>query len=131
MLSLLLGLPCPMIVPFERVPFRLQFSSKNFEETSVANWEMVRFVFRKHDPSQSMVNSGQLSFLKKTDSVCRMLFIKWSELQNRILPRAGLCRRLVTEENCRKENHSRKTVRFAVICLKKVMNTLFHLVILQ
>ncbi len=38
------------------------------------------------------------------------------------------CHRLVTKENCWKENRSWKIVRFAIVGLEKVMITSFHLV---
>ncbi len=54
----------PMVISFEFVPFCLQFSSGNFGETCVANWEMFRFAFCKPDPSWSTVINS-VSFLKK------------------------------------------------------------------
>ncbi len=93
----LLRLLCPMVVSFEDIPLCLQFSSGNFGETYVANWEMFHFAFCKPDPSRSMI-INLLGFLKKTNSVRQMLSVRWSKSQNRIVP--GFRGRLVAGENC-------------------------------
>ncbi len=73
-----------------------------------------------------ILRDQQLStqFPKKNNSVCGMLYGQ----SHRITLYQGCVahRRLVTGENCWKESRSRKTVRFAVVGLEKVVNTLFH-----